>query len=179
MSAAGARNPGEGAELLAAQADALQFEQPSAPYLDALVAVSFRGSTRFHVPGHKGGPGADPGLRHAIGDGALALDLPQDVEGIDVGPGPTPYQRAEELAAQAYGAGRTWFLTNGATQGNHALCLALGAAAVLTSTHKIVGSLTQSAMLHLAGDGRIDPDLVASGVRLVRSTRPSSLLLGS
>src|SRR5919201_2232013 len=293
MSAAGARNPGEGAELLAAQADALQFEQPSAPYLDALVAVSFRGSTRFHVPGHKGGPGADPGLRHAIGDGALALDLPQDVEGIDVGPGPTPYQRAEELAAQAYGAGRTWFLTNGATQGNHALCLALagphrsvvvqrnshaslidglvlsggmptfvapaieqelgmahgvtpealgaalaqapdaedalvvsptyygmaadvaglaevahaadtalvvdeawgphfgfhpgvppsavalGADAVLTSTHKIVGSLTQSAMLHVAGDGRVDPDLVARGVRLVRSTSPSSLLLGS
>ena len=121
----GARNPGEGAEILAATADALQLEQPSAPYLDALVAVGFRGSTRFHVPGHKGGPGADPGLRHAIGDEAFALDLPQDVEGIDVGPGPTPYQRAEELAAQAYGAGRTWFLTNGATQGNHALCLAL------------------------------------------------------
>src|SRR5919109_3301977 len=125
MSAAGARNPGEGAELLAAQADALQIDQPSAPYLDALVSVGFRGSTRFHVPGHKGGPGADPGLRHAIGDEALALDLPQDIEGIDIGPGPTPYQRAEELAAQAYGAGRTWFLTNGATQGNPALCLAL------------------------------------------------------
>jgi arginine decarboxylase len=293
VSAAGARNPGEGAEVLAARAEALQFEQPSAPYLDALVAVSFRGSTRFHVPGHKGGPGADPGLRHAIGDDALALDLPQDIEGIDIGPGPTPYQRAEELAAQAYGAGRTWFLTNGATQGNHALCLALagprssvvvqrnshaslidglvlsggmptfvapavedelgmahgvtpdalhaaleqspaaeaafvvsptyygmaadvaglaevahaadtalvvdqawgphfgfhpgvppsavalGADAVLTSTHKIVGSLTQSAMLHLARDGRIDPERLARAVRLVRSTSPSSLLLGS
>src|SRR6185503_8380944 len=33
--------------------------------------------------------------------------------------------RAEQLAAEAYGAERTWFLTNGASQGNHALCLAL------------------------------------------------------
>ena len=36
-----------------------------------------------------------PGLRHAIGDHALALDIPQDIEGIDVGPAPTPYERAE------------------------------------------------------------------------------------
>ncbi|MCW2950902.1 MAG: Orn/Lys/Arg decarboxylase major region [Conexibacter sp.] len=267
--------------------------QPTAPYLDALVAHGFRGSTRFHVPGHKGGAGADPGLRRAIGENALLLDLPQDMEGIDAGPLPTPYQQAEQLAAEAYGAGRTWFLTNGATQGNHALCLALaplgapvvlqrnahasmidglvlsggrpgfvapeyddelgmahgvtpealrtafartpgakvafivsptyygiaadvagcaevahaagaalvvdqawgphfgfhprlpqsalalGADAVLTSTHKTVGSLTQSAMLHVAAGGRVDPDAVARAVRLVRSTSASSLLLAS
>ncbi len=41
---------------------------------------------RFHVPGHKGGPGADPGLRTAIGERALALDICQDIEGIDLGP---------------------------------------------------------------------------------------------
>lgn len=99
--------------------------QPIAPYLDALVAYGFRGPTRFHVPGHKGGSGADPGLRWALGERALLLDVPQDTEGIDVGPEPTPYAQAEELAAAAYGAEQSWFLTNGATQGNHALCLAL------------------------------------------------------
>jgi arginine decarboxylase len=268
-------------------------ELPTAPYLEAIVSYGFRGSVRFHVPGHKGGPGADPGLRSAMGERALALDICQDIEGIDVGPSPTPYERAEELAATAYGAGQTWFLTNGATQGNHALCLALakpgrhvlvqrnshasvvdglvlsggrasfvtpefdqelgmahgvtpaalqaalerspdisaafivsptyygmaadvrgcaevahaagvglvvdcawgshfgfhpalpesplraGADAVLTSTHKIVGSLTQSAMLHVAGGGAIDADEVARCVRLVRSTSPNSLLLAS
>jgi arginine decarboxylase len=268
-------------------------ELPTAPYLEAIVSYGFRGSVRFHVPGHKGGPGADPGLRSAIGERALALDICQDIEGIDTGPAPTPYQRAEELAALAYGAGQTWFLTNGATQGNHALCLTLakpgqhvlvqrnshasivdglvlsggiasfvtpefdeelgmahgvtpealetalarssdigavfvvsptyygmaadiggcaevahaagaalvvdcawgshfgfhpalpesplrlGADAVLASTHKIVGSLTQSAMLHVARDGLIDPDQVARCVRLVRSTSPNSLLLAS
>src|SRR5207248_9000042 len=100
-------------------------EQPTAPYLDAVTAYGFRGSTRFHIPGHKGGEGADPGLHAALGERALLLDVPQDIEGIDLGPSPTPYERAERLAAEAYGAGRTWFLTNGATQGNHALCLAL------------------------------------------------------
>ncbi|HEU4701984.1 MAG TPA: amino acid decarboxylase [Conexibacter sp.] len=267
--------------------------QPTAPYLDALVAYGFRGPTRFHVPGHKGGAGADPGLRWALGERALLLDVPQDTEGIDMGPEPTPYAQAEQLAAAAYGAERSWFLTNGATQGNHALCLALagpdgrvvlqrnahaslidglvlsggtpafvapetddelgmahgvtpaalrtvlercdgaravfvvsptyygmtadvaglaevahaagaalvvdqawgphfgfhpgvpqsalalGADAVITSTHKIVGALTQAAMLHVAPGGRVDPDAVARTVRLVRSTSPSSLLLAS
>src|ERR1700730_13227962 len=84
--------------------------QPTAPYLEAVTAYGFRGSTRFHVPGHKGGEGADPGLRTALGARALLLDLPQDIEGVDTGPTPTPYQRAERLAAEAYGAERTWFL---------------------------------------------------------------------
>lgn len=101
------------------------MDQTAAPYLDAVVGYAFRGSGRFHIPGHKGGPGADPGLRNALGDRALALDIPQDIYGVDIGERPTPYERAELLAADAYGAQRSWFLTNGATQGNHALCLAL------------------------------------------------------
>jgi arginine decarboxylase len=267
--------------------------QPTAPYLEAVTAYGFRGSTRFHVPGHKGGEGADSGMRMAFGDRALLLDVPQDIEGIDVGPTPTPYERAERLAAEAYGAERTWFLTNGATQGNHALCLALagpgrrvvlqrnshasmidglilsggipswvapeydpelgmahgvtpealearleatpdartafivsptyygmaadvegcaevahragvalvvdnawgshfgfhpslprsplelGADAMLASTHKIVGSLTQSAMLLVGRSDRIDTAAVARAVRLVRSTSPSALLMAS
>src|SRR5512132_1973784 len=100
-------------------------EQPTAPYLDAVVAYAFRAPARYHVPGHKGGPGADPGVRKAIGADALAADVPQDIHGIDLGASPTPYERAERLAAEAFGAERSWFLTNGATQGNHALCLAL------------------------------------------------------
>ena len=267
--------------------------QPTAPYLEAVTAYGFRGSTRFHVPGHKGVEGADPGLRAALGVRALLLDVPQDIEGIDVGPSPTPYERAEQLAADAYRAQRTWFLTNGATQGNHALCLALapqgshvmlqrnshaslidglilsggtasfvapeydqelgiahgvtpeaveqtlrhdrqagvvfivsptyygmaadvqgcaeaahragaalvvdnawgshfgfheklprspldlGADAMIASTHKIVGSLTQSAMLLVGHSERVDSDAVARAVRLVRSTSPSSLLMAS
>jgi arginine decarboxylase len=266
-------------------------EQPTAPYLDAVVGYAFRGSGRYHVPGHKGGPGADPGVRKAIGLDALAADVPQDIQGIDLGPSPTPYERAERLAAEAFGAARSWFLTNGSTQGNHALCLALaplgtrivaqrnshasmvdglvlsggrpsfvapeyddergithcvtpraleqalaeapdaraaflvsptyfgmaadiagcadvahaagvplvvdqswgphfgfhdalpptalaqGADAMLTSTHKIAGSLTQSAMLHVGHGGRVDVGAVGRALRLLRTTSPSSLLM--
>ena len=127
MSAGDVAPPAEDVAQRAGELSAVrtESEQPTAPYLDAVVAYGFRGPGRFHVPGHKGGPGADPGLRKAIGADALAADVPQDIPGIDVGPSPTPFERAERLAAEAHGADRTFFLTNGATQGNHALCLAL------------------------------------------------------
>ena len=92
---------------------------------DAIAAYGSRGSGRMHVPGDKGGPGADPGLRAAIGERALLMDVPQGLYGVDLGVETTPQLRAEALAAEAYGASRSWFLTNGATQGNHALALAL------------------------------------------------------
>ena len=49
---------------------------------------------------------------------------------------------------------------------------------MISSTHKIVGALTQSAMLHLghAADGRLDEAVVDRSVTLVESTSPSALL---
>jgi arginine decarboxylase len=100
-------------------------DQRSAPYLDALRAYAAREPGRFHVPGHAGGSGADPGLAEALGTAALELDIPALTYGIDAGPTPTAFQRAQEMAAEAWGARRTWFLINGASQGNHAACIAL------------------------------------------------------
>ena len=59
--------------------------------------------------------------------------------------------------------------------------LSLGADLVISSTHKIVGSLTQSAMLHLGERGaeRIGEDAVDRAVTLTESTSPSSLLTAS
>jgi lysine decarboxylase len=210
-----------------------------------------------------------------------------------VGPGPTPFERAQRLAAEAWGARRSWFLINGATQGNHvallalahsgseivvqrnvhsstidalvlsglrpcfaapeldpelgiAHCLtpealeralaetpgavgatvvsptyfgavadvaglaevahardvplvvdeawgahlafheslpthalALGADLVICSVHKVLGSLTQSAIVHLGDGGRLDEDVIDRCVTLVESTSPSALLSGS
>jgi len=101
-------------------------DQTRAPYLDALIAYASRDPGRFHVPGHKGGFGADPELAAAIGARALELDVPALIEGIDVPPPePTPFQEAQRLAAEAWGAQRSWFLINGASQGSHAACLGL------------------------------------------------------
>ncbi len=102
-------------------------EQARTPYLDALVELARSDPGRFHIPGHKGGAGADRQLREAIGERALALDLPAGLEGIDIGADPlrTPFQRAQQLAADAWGARRSWFIVNGASGGNHACCMAL------------------------------------------------------
>jgi lysine decarboxylase len=101
---------------------------------------------------------------------------------------PTYYGMAADVAGcaeVAHAAGAALVVDNawGAHFGFHPDLpespLALGADAVLASTHKIVGSLTQSAMLHVARDGLVDALAVARAVRLVRSTSPSSLLFAS
>jgi arginine decarboxylase len=267
--------------------------QSATPYLDALREYAAREPGRFHVPGHKGGSAAAPALLEAFGMQALSLDIPALTDGVDAGPEPTPFQQAQELAAQAWGAGRTWFLINGASQGNHAACLTLaqsgsevvvqrnvhsstidglivsglrpafvapeldpdlgiahcllpasldaalaatpgatgamvvsptyfgavadvrglaevahargvplivdeawgahlafsaelpehalacGADLVVSSTHKIIGSFTQSAMLHLGAGGMLDEYVVDRAISLLESTSPNSLLLGS
>ncbi len=277
-------------------------DQNEAPYLDAVVSYVARNPGRFHIPGHKG-TGADAGLIEALGEAAVLHDVPAGIEGIDVGPEPTPFQRAQSLAADAWGARRSWFLLNGASGGNHAICMTLahatgklrtgppdrgpvvvqrnvhssiidglvlsglrptfvspeidpelgiahcvtpealtaaldaepdaeavmlvsptyfgavarvaelaevahsrdiplvvdeawgshlyfheglpagalrgGADMVLSSTHKIVGSLTQSAILHLGDGDRVDGDIVDRSVTLVESTSPNALLTAS
>lgn len=276
--------------------DSIRREGPSsqeAPYFDALVAYAARRPGRFHIPAHKGGQGADPEMVAAFGPAAFDHDIPSLIEGIDVGPEPTPFQRAQALAAEAWGAKRSWFLTNGASQGNHAACFALrhsgrrvvvqrnahsstidglviagleptfvpaeldaelgiahcitpdaldrtlderpdavgviavsptyfgavadvrglaevshrrgvslivdeawgahlrfsgllpksalacGADLVLSSTHKLLGSLTQSAILHLGVGARIDEHVVDRCVTVTETTSPSGLLSGS
>jgi arginine decarboxylase len=105
---------------------ALDPAQREAPYFDALAAYARRSPARLHVPGHKGGPGADPELFDAFGRQAFEMDIPSLTYGIDIGgDGPTPFERAQELAAGAWGARRAWFLINGASQGNLVAGLAL------------------------------------------------------
>jgi lysine decarboxylase len=105
----------------------LSAAQRTAPYVDALRAYVSHQPLRLGVPGHKGGPGAAPALRELFGDELLGLDVSPILWGVDHGDAVTPMDRALALAAEAWGARRTWFMTNGASMGNHAVCLALRA----------------------------------------------------
>jgi arginine decarboxylase len=268
-------------------------DEAGAPYLAALREYAARNPARLHVPGHKGGVGADSELADVIGLAALAHDIPALTWGIDIGPTPTPFAEAQRLATLAWGSQRAWFLISGASQGSitaamsvahygkhvvvqrnahsstidglvfsglrptfvapeiddelgiaHGLepasldaaltaadepaaawivsptyfgaaadvrrlaevahahdvplivdeawgahmafhedlpehAIAAGADLVISSTHKIVGSLTQSAMLHLGLGSRFDPDIVDRCVTLTESTSPNSLLIAS
>ena len=146
-----------------------RMEQDSTPYLDALVEYADRDPGRFHVPGHKGGPGADPALRAALGDRALQLDIPAGISGIDVAPDPAnaPFQLAQRLTADAWGAKRSWFLVNGGSGGNHAICLALAHSGervvVQRNVHSsIVDGLVLSGLRPLFVSPEVDPELGVS-----------------
>jgi arginine decarboxylase len=103
------------------------MDQSRAPYLEALIDYRDRNPGRFNVPGHKGGPGMDPGFLAAVGPEAVAFDIPASIEGIDMGEDleQNHLQHAQRLAAEAWGARRSWFLVNGGSGGNHATCLSI------------------------------------------------------
>ncbi|HEX6698987.1 MAG TPA: aminotransferase class I/II-fold pyridoxal phosphate-dependent enzyme [Solirubrobacteraceae bacterium] len=151
--------------------------QHTAPYLEALRSFAARGPRRAMVPGHKGGGAADGGLRDALSAGALALDLPTLIEGVDVAAGGevAPYEAARRLAADAWGARRTWFLTNGASQGNLAACLAIAQRGERVVVQRTVHGSTIDGLV-LAG---LEPAFVAPQVDvelgLAHCVAPSTL----
>jgi lysine decarboxylase len=138
--------------------------QLETPYLDALLAYAERNPARLHVPGHKGGQGADPGLLTAIGEKALSLDIPALTYGIDLGPAPTPFEQAQSLAAGAWGAARAWFMVNGASQANLAAGLALAhrgrEVVIQRNAHSsTIDSLVLSGMRPTFAAPEVDPEL--------------------
>ena len=101
-------------------------EQFEAPYADALRSLAAQDWQRIHVPAHQAHAENAPGVASLVGDSAMRMDSPMLFSGVDpqtwrlVTPGRvTPIMRAQQLAADAWGASRTWFLTNGASGGNH------------------------------------------------------------
>jgi arginine decarboxylase len=99
-------------------------EPGETPYLDALVSYRDRSPHCFNVPSHKAGRFAPPKLVEAVGPLALGLDIPPLIPGIDSGPDPTPLERSQRLAAEAWGASRTWFIDHGGSGAVHAALLA-------------------------------------------------------
>jgi len=95
------------------------------PYADALERHVERGPIQLMVPGHGGaGRGLSARLAEFLGERPLQLDVPMLLEGIDLGQD-SPLSQALDLAADAWGARRTWFLTGGASQANRIAALAV------------------------------------------------------
>jgi lysine decarboxylase len=146
------------------------LDQTQTPYADALTAYADADLLRLDVPGHQASPAAQPGLADFLGGRVLELDVPPLTHGVDHGDAPTPLGQAAYLAAQAWGARRTWFLTNGASKGNLVACLALrglGEQVVLQrSVHSsVVDGLALAGLDAAFVYPSIDPDLgIAHGV---------------
>jgi len=96
--------------------------QERAPIMEAL--SDYAGVTRFHMPGHRGGPGADLSIMSLMGaqaffndvTGVLGLDDLHEPHGCIL--------EAERLAAEAFGADRTFFTVNGTSSAIQAMVLA-------------------------------------------------------
>lgn len=99
-------------------------DQSTTPYADAVARYASTHPVRYHLPGHGGDTAGETALTRYFGGRLADLDIMPMVEGIDLGPD-NPYEQSLALAADAWGARRTWFLANGASQGNLIAMLAV------------------------------------------------------
>ncbi|MCA1029906.1 aminotransferase class I/II-fold pyridoxal phosphate-dependent enzyme [Bacillus timonensis] len=89
------------------------MSQYETPLFTGLLEHAKKNPIQFHIPGHKKGTGIDPEFREFIGDNALSIDL------INIGPLDDLHQpkgmikRAQDLAAEAFGADHTFFSVQG------------------------------------------------------------------
>jgi arginine decarboxylase len=87
--------------------------QTETPLFTGLIEHAKKDPIQFHIPGHKKGAGIDPEFRNFIGDNALSIDL------INIGPLDDLHapkgmiKKAQELAAEAFGADYTFFSVQG------------------------------------------------------------------
>ena len=97
-----------------------------APIVEALKQAYETPSYQFHIPGHTRGNGSLPEFKKLIGKKALCIDTTDEFDGLGtLHPATGPIKEAQELAAQAFGAKKTFFLINGSTAGNLALAMSL------------------------------------------------------
>lgn len=97
-----------------------------APIVEALKSAYNNPTYQFHIPGHTKGLGTLPDFRKLIGKKALMVDTTDEFDNLGtLTPATGPIKEAEILAAQAFGAKKTFFLLNGSTIGNLAIAMGL------------------------------------------------------
>lgn len=104
---------------------AVGMDQSRAPYVESIQKLAESGPLQVMVPGHGGT--ATKGGQHLVevyGEKLVNYDVPLMLDGIDLGEC-SAREQSQQLAAEAWGARRVWWLTNGASQGNRTAALAV------------------------------------------------------
>ena len=97
-----------------------------APIVEALKNACNNPTYQFHIPGHTKGRAVYSEFKKLIGEQALNIDTTDEFDNLGtLHPATGPIAEAQELAAQAFGAQKTFFLLNGSTAGNLAIGMAL------------------------------------------------------
>ncbi|MBD2074815.1 aminotransferase class I/II-fold pyridoxal phosphate-dependent enzyme [Phormidium sp. FACHB-592] len=98
--------------------------QTETPLLATLQSCVHKPHAPFYAPGHKHGRGSAKRLVELLGAQVFQADLPELPELDNLFAPQGVIQQAQALAAEAFGADRTWFLANGSTSGVIAAILA-------------------------------------------------------
>lgn len=132
------------------------------PLLDAMLDYRRQGVVRFHMPGHRGGAGADPRIGQVFGRDVFTMDV-TGVLGLDDLHQPRGIiAEAQQLAAEAFGADRSFFLVNGTSVGVQAMILAAcepgDKLIVARNAHKsIISGLVLSGVIPVYVAPEVDP----------------------
>ena len=103
-----------------------KYTKTHSPIVEALKKAYENPSYQFHIPGHTKGNGTLPEFKKLIGKKALEIDTTDEFDNLGtLHPATGPIKEAQELAAKAFGAKKTFFLLNGSTAGNLALAMGL------------------------------------------------------
>jgi arginine decarboxylase len=100
------------------------LNQNQTPLIDALKACIAHPHAPFYTPGHKRGVGVSPYLSDLLGKQVFRADLTELAELDNLFTPQGAILAAQQLAAEAFGAAKTWFLVNGSTCGIEAAILA-------------------------------------------------------
>ncbi len=100
------------------------MDQSKTPLFDAMVSLAESRKVSFHTPGHKSGKGISTRFRKFVGPRVFSIDLTclDEVDSLQKPRG--VIKESQELAAEIYGADRSYFLVNGTSGGNQAMVVA-------------------------------------------------------
>jgi arginine decarboxylase len=147
-----------------------KLNQSETPLFDALLEYVDRDTVPFHVPGHKKGVGMEEDFKKFIGENPFKIDVTV-FKLVDSLHHPTgPIKKAQELAADAYGADASFFSIHGTSGAIQAMIMSVVSAGdtiiVPRNVHK---SITAGIILSGAVPVYMQPELdrkigVANGV---------------
>ena len=97
-----------------------------APIVEALKKACDNPTYQFHIPGHTKGRAIYKDFKKLVGEKVLNIDTTDEFDNLGtLHPATGPIKEAQEHAAKAFGAQKTFFLLNGSTAGNLAIGMAL------------------------------------------------------
>ena len=93
------------------------MNQEKTPLFDAVKKFADWNPVPFFIPSHKMGEGFDPGFKSFLGENLFKIDISEVRWTDDFHSASSSIKEAQELAADAWGAGQSHFLVNGTSGG--------------------------------------------------------------